>query len=359
MSQDELGYVELEWTCPNCQSRNPGSVRLCANCGSPQPDKVEFHAPERQQLVQDAQKLEDAKAGADIHCPYCGARNKASAETCAQCGGDLKTGLRRESGRVVGAFVDAPAALKPCPRCGNPNPDSAQNCSSCGAPLNAPLQPTPVAAPTPTKPNRLLLIISGVVGVLILCSCVVLAGSYFRTSSSDASVQNASWSRSVAVQALQPVDKEAFRDQIPSDAKIGQCKPKEHHTQDQPAPNSQKVCGTPYTVDQGSGYGKVIQDCKYTVYQDYCSYTVQAWLDINSARLQGSDAAPRWPEPTLQTGQRLGGRQETYTILFKTSDKTYEYTTGDAALFQQARPGSRWKLNINSFGQVMSVEPAN
>jgi len=35
-----LGYIQNEWTCPNCDTRNKGGVKTCENCGAPQPENV-------------------------------------------------------------------------------------------------------------------------------------------------------------------------------------------------------------------------------------------------------------------------------------------------------------------------------
>ena len=32
MAQKSLGYVEMVWTCPNCQAKNRGSVCYCSSC---------------------------------------------------------------------------------------------------------------------------------------------------------------------------------------------------------------------------------------------------------------------------------------------------------------------------------------
>jgi hypothetical protein len=63
-----LGYVENEWTCPNCSTRNKGSVKTCENCGAPQPENVQFELAAEQKIVADAEKVKAAQAGADIHC---------------------------------------------------------------------------------------------------------------------------------------------------------------------------------------------------------------------------------------------------------------------------------------------------
>ena len=131
MAQESLGYIKLEWTCPNCGSRNPGPQKTCLSCGAAQPENVQFHQAETQNLLKDEAEIENAKSGADIHCPYCGARNVAGAETCSQCGGDLKEGVRRETGQVIGAYSTGPVKQISCPNCGVQNPETALKCAGC------------------------------------------------------------------------------------------------------------------------------------------------------------------------------------------------------------------------------------
>jgi ribosomal protein L40E len=111
-----VGYVENEWTCPNCETRNKGSVKTCENCGAPQPDDVKFELPSEQKIVKDEAKITAASAGADIHCGFCGTRNPGNAETCSQCGGDLKEGQARVAGRVMQAPPPPPKVIE-CNNC--------------------------------------------------------------------------------------------------------------------------------------------------------------------------------------------------------------------------------------------------
>ena len=110
MARKKIGHIELQWTCPNCNGINPGSEKTCGSCGAPQPEDVVFEQAERQEIITDEEKIAQAEAGADIHCPYCGTRNPAGTEVCSNCGGDLVEGMVRESGRVVGAYKTGPAA---------------------------------------------------------------------------------------------------------------------------------------------------------------------------------------------------------------------------------------------------------
>ena len=131
-----LGYVQNEWTCPNCSTRNKGGMKTCENCGAPQPENVQFELPSEQKFVTDEESIKAAQAAPDIHCAFCGTRNPATAETCSQCGGDLKEGKARQAGRVMQApLTPAGPKIIKCDNCGVENPGSNSVCSNCGSPL--------------------------------------------------------------------------------------------------------------------------------------------------------------------------------------------------------------------------------
>lgn len=362
MARKQIGYVELQWKCPRCGSLNPGPQQTCGNCGGPQPQDVKFQQAASQELIQDEAAKKAAAAGPDIHCPFCGTRNPAGTQTCRQCGGDLAEGTKREAGQVVGSFsFDAPKTTLKCPNCGAENPDTALSCQNCGASLAQ--EPAPAAPPAPApaaqKGRPAWIFAVGVILVLAICGAI----TYYmflarRTEASTGMVQSLRWERSIPIEALVAVEYEAWKDQIPQDAEVGGCRQEIRSVQSEPVPNSVEVCGTPYTEDTGSGYGEVVQDCEYQVYDDLCSYSVEEWREVDTAVLSGEDRSPAWPEPQLEQGQRVGeDASETYTIVFRLGDELYTYSTSDFDLFQQAEAGETWTLNINSFGRVVSVEP--
>lgn len=356
MTKETVGYVRLEWTCPNCGGKNPGPQKICAGCGGPQPEDVEFEQAAQEELITDEADIARAEAGPDVHCAFCGARNPAGAKVCTQCGADVAEGVARDSGRVLGAHQTGPVKKVPCPSCGTPNPANAHKCSQCGASMARPKStPLPKAAPAQKRG-------CGLVGGVVVAAVVLVAVLFFalsaRTEDVVGNVQSVSWTRSIAIEQLGPVTHDGWRDEIPSEAVVGTCTQKTHHTQSDPAPNTEKVCGTPYTVDKGSGYGEVVQDCQYQVYADWCDYTVEEWHEVDQATLSGNDQNLRWPALQLVADQREGERQESYAIIFDTDGETYTYKTRSAAEFAQCRIGSRWILKVNAFNAVTSIEPA-
>ena len=69
MARKSVGYVHMEWTCPNCGTRNKGTAKLCVNCATAQPADVEFEQVAQETLIEDEALIAKAKAGPDIHCP--------------------------------------------------------------------------------------------------------------------------------------------------------------------------------------------------------------------------------------------------------------------------------------------------
>lgn len=369
MTQKTIGYVKLIWHCPNCGSRNPGPQKICSNCGTPQPDNMKFEQLPQAELVTDEGEIAQAKGGPDVHCYYCGTRNPATAKTCSQCGADLTQAAARESGQVLGATQTGPAQPLLCPSCGTPNDLNASKCVQCGAALTEPkpATPLPVATATPAQKSGIPLfaIIGGSVLLLVIGACIFFLILSTRTTGVTGQVESVSWTRRILLQQLVPVSGQNWRDQIPAGAVVSGCSERQRGTESRFTGETREVCGTPYTVDTGTGFGEVKQDCEtekvyedVPVYGDYCSFTAMVWQTVTGPSLTGNDLNARWPETNLvSTDQREAGREENYTIVFEADGKTYSYTTPDFNEFQKFQVGSQWTLNVNSFGTVTSVEP--
>lgn len=356
MAKKTLGYAELYWACPNCDGINPGPEKDCTQCGAPQPEDVEFQQADRLELLQDETVREKVAAGPDIHCPYCGTRNPGNADTCSQCGGDIADGARRESGKVVGAFKSGPVQKIPCPHCNTENLETVTHCTQCGGSMHVPKEKqsteTSSSQPPPKKKFPIALIV-----ILVVFCCIAVVFLFFalKTEETTGTVDSVNWERSIAIEAMAPVDYSAWEDQIPGDAEVLSCDLEVRSIESEPVAGADEVCGTPYSVDTGSGYAEVVQDCEYHVYDEYCSYTLLEWQPIDSTTLSGYDFSPVWPDPVIGSEQRLGEYTETYIVIFDTESGDYPYGVRDFETFKQFEIGSEWTLALNSFGGVVSV----
>jgi len=313
MARKSLGFIPLIWECPSCGTQNPGPIKTCTSCGAPQPDDIAFTKVDEEKFnfIKDESLIRMAKAGPDIHCPYCGTRNLAVAKLCTNCGGELTMGGKaRVAGKRVGSSAEAKL-------------------------------PTPAAVPSPKKKTSRAVMIFGAIAV---CACIAVL---------------ISWQRAIAVEAYTTVTERDWLDEIPPSADVVACSQEYRYTSDVPVANATEECGEPYVEDTGTGVGEVVQDCSYKVYDDYCEYTVMDWVVVDTVTETGQDLNPAWPFLNLASGQREGLRNEDYTITFRGDGETYTYTTTDSNLFMLAEPGSRWNLAVNTFGAVQSIEPAD
>ncbi|MDP2776717.1 MAG: zinc ribbon domain-containing protein [Anaerolineales bacterium] len=348
--RESKGFVQLEWVCPNCDGRNPGSIKTCGNCGAPQPENVKFQRAANEKIVTDEKLVQAAKAGADIHCGFCGTRNPANAVTCSQCGGDIKEGKARQAGQILQA-APTPPKIVTCTNCGTENPGSETTCSKCGsllpraaAPRLEPAQVKAAASQKDTekkKPNWLLF--GGIGAFLLTCCLAILFLFVFPSKSVQGTVTDVRWQTSVPMQEVQAVHYSNERGSAPSDAYNVSC-----HTE------SQEVCEEK-TIDRGNGFAEVVQEC-HTESDEYCSYTVDEWKTIQTYDLSGNDLFPVYENPSFASDQRLGSASEDLTVYFSTSDGQQTYSPGSISEFQQFQIGSTWTLKMNVVGGITSVE---
>lgn len=326
MATKVLGFIELIWTCDSCGTKNPGPIKSCTACGAPQPLNVQFEKVDTGSFdfIKDQALIRMAQIGADKHCPYCGTRNLTDTATCVKCGSDITVGSQtREASRIIE----------------NPQPKI----------IPATRQPAKL-------PTGVLVFI--VIAVLALC---VFGGIYFsklnRTEQITGTVSAINWHRTVEVLAYRQVETSDWEDQIPSGVQHYDCDLRHRYDSQVEVPNSREVCGEPYTVDTGTGIGRVQQDCVYQVYENYCSYQTMTWTLLDTLAADGSDLQAYWPQAQLSSSEKYGATHERYTIVFTANGSSYQMTTSDYDLYQRAYPGSAWLLDINSFGDIRSASP--
>ena len=202
-----------------------------------------------------------------------------------------------------------------------------------------------------------LMVVLALVVVACLGSVIYFFVKINQSTDLRAQVSDVNWQRVVLIQELQPVSREAWEEDVPDDANEVSCSDRYRETSEELAPKSTEVCGTPYTVDEGSGVGKVVQDCVYEVYASYCKFTVEDWIEVDRAISEGSGLEPDWPEFTLEQGQREGDRSEIFVVLFTAGDKIIEYHPTSLEEFIRFQTGSEWTLTLNGLGAITGIEP--
>lgn len=345
MARKSLGFVPLIWDCPSCGTQNPGPIKTCTACGAPQPEDVKFLRVDEEKFnfIKDEALIRMAKAGPDIHCPWCGTRNPGTASLCSNCGGELGQGgkLRATGGKVQSVSEAKAEAEKP--------------------------QPVPTSRPSttsgfkqPLKPSSKKSIIIAVVIVAVLCLASILVISFLnKTDATTATVTDVSWERQISIEeyALKPGT--GWCDELPSDAVVTATSQKYRYTSEDPVADAIEVCGDEYVVDTGTGVGEVVQDCVYEVYDYYCEYDTWGWVSVGMETSSGEDLMPYWPALNLTEDQREAEYQEDYSIIFRADGEEYTYYTDDVDLFLQAELGSTWTISVNQLGNVRSAEPNN
>ena len=359
MTKKKLGYVELEWTCPSCGGRNPGTRKSCSACGTVMPPDLEFELPAQQELDTSVETAPRVSAGPDFHCPYCGARNRGDATTCVQCGGDVSEGTRRAKGKILGAYQTGPVPDVVCPHCGQSSPATATRCPHCGGTLERlPSRPEPErqAEGAPRKRSRVWPIAILLAVILLVFGISQLAR---KRTESLAYVKSVSWTYTVEIEELMPVTSEGWHDQVPSGARLGPCASKVRRTESDPVPGATEACGTPYVEDTGTGKGQVVQDCVYEVVDDWCRYTVQEWRAASKEVATGKGHDPTWPALALASDKREGERSESYEVIFILDDQERAYSPDDLEEFRQFQLNSTWTIKTGLLGRVTSAERAD
>ena len=176
---------------------------------------------------------------------------------------------------MVGSFQSDPERQVACPACGTLNLTAARECAGCGRSLAEIRTPAPPAGePSARKiPGRKLpgwIVVLG--GLGCVAAAVFIISLLTRTNEMIGTVSSVNWRHEQAIEVLGPVENQAWLDEVPSEAELGSCTRDLRETRAEPVSDSVEVCGTPYTVDTGSGYGEVVQDCVYEIYDDWCTY---------------------------------------------------------------------------------------
>lgn len=314
---------EMLWDCAHCDTRGNLGVthRFCPGCGAPQdPTRRYFPPDDRKVAVQD-----HTFVGADWVCSACAAPMSSRASNCGSCGAS-------KDGAKGAALVAEGTSLKDRRLVGQ-TPPSAPPKASGGVP-------------------RWLFAVGAI--LLLLVVCCGLRSCWTREGA--AQITGVRWERVIEVEELQRVSEGAWADQVPSRATDQRCYEKKKDTR---KIADGEDCHT-VKIDQGDGTFKEKQECKpryrsEDVMAQWCDFKIEKWKLNKTAKAEGADHTPKWPEVSV-TGcstlgcTREGDRREALLVDVSVNGGAAEPCEIAQDLWKGAEIGQTWTVNVRVMG---------
>lgn len=281
--EESLGSYEMLWDCPHCDTkRNLGKThRHCPNCGAPQ-DETKRYFPTEADRVKVADHV---FTGADRKCASCGTPQSAKASNCGQCGAPIG------DAKAVPLIFDK----------------------------------QPIAAPGRRWGWWIL------VGVLLFST--LIWWRCIRKRDIALQVTGHRWATIAEVEEFREVGDQAWRNELPSDARAVTCRPKQRSTKSVPDGEDCQVVRR----DKGDGTFEEIKQCTAKTRQegiddDWCDYRADRWTKVDELKQNGTGLTATWaPVPVAGgasgfgasgLGNRRGGaKTAVYTLDFHDGKK--------------------------------------
>ncbi len=302
------GHFEMLWDCDHCGAKGllGLSQRFCAECGAPQNPVKRYFPKEGEQKRVDGHNYE----GADRQCPSCNSAMGAKAKNCTQCGA--------------------------------PMDGSAREVQAIAAPVTT----------APKKPRRWW-ILGVVLGVLVL----IIFGiwwRFIRTKEVEMVVTEHRWSREIAIEEFKFLSESEWRDHVPTDAESRTCFRKERSTRQ--VKTGREDCKTE-RKDKKDGTFESVKKCtpvyaSEPVYDDWCTYTVRRWKQIDAAKTSGTGMSPAWSTtslPPADTAAALGAKRQgkrTESLIIRFGEQSCDDVSD--ATWRKYADGKKAKVEVHA-----------
>ncbi len=332
-----MAIQEGLWDCEYCGTTGiKGRHKICPTCQQRRQEGVTFYLPEdAEDVTEDEEHLQRAKAGADWICEYCSASNSNLDTVCHHCGQEREDTSVQQEVKEYGT-------------------DDIPN-EGDEAPRRPPPPPEPESEPSKGF-KRFIPFVAAGIGVLLLF-CVVFYFLVIRTTETTATINNVSWERTIDVEELRTVTEEG-KSIPPGGRKIREYQ--EQEEEEVKVGTEEYVCGK---RDLGNGYFEdkiCTRDVYETQYRNVTiyEYEIDKWVKDRTERKSGTDFDPAWPKVSYSSKERERGRHETYTLHCKdtTESKTYDINIPNENEWKQYEIGQKLDLKVNALGNATIVK---
>lgn len=295
-------------------------------------------------------------------CDHCGAKGllSKSQRHCPECGAKQNPDKRYfpkegEEQRIDGHKYEG--SDRACPACKAPQSARAHNCTHCGSPLDGAAEVRGIAAvaPQPVKKRRWWILVV----VLVLIAAIIFAIWYrfIRKHEATVTITAHRWERSIGVDKYDEHLEQAWRNEMPSDARSSTCHRKERSTKQVPDGEDCKIV----QQDKKDGTFEKVKKCTpktraEPVEDDWCNFTVRRWKEIDRVRATGTGLTPAWPaDPAPATaadmiGARRAGKRTEKLIL----DFGKQNCDVAEAVWRKHADGAKLKVDVRaSSGEIV------
>ncbi len=342
----EEGVYEMLWDCKFCGTTKllGKTHRFCPNCGAAQDPAARYFPSDEDKVA----VHEHVYVGADLICPACSTLNAGNAKFCQNCGSPL------DNAQAASTLGQRAAA-------------SGQAFVSSGSrdivKEQFDTEQARIAAEEQARKwrQRRPYIIGGV-GVAVI-ALIALFVWLLTPNAAQISVSGHHWERTIGIQEYTALREGSWDESVPGDSYSRSCYERQRGSRQ--VDTGQREC-TSVQIDNGDGTFRQEQQCRpiyrdEPVYDTWCDYTVDRWIDITPAVTRGTslEDTPRWAEVRLNTcsGTRLGcqresGRVEAYTVEFTdtNSSANYECTFDSESLWRSYSLNSSWDAQVRRLG---------
>lgn len=366
-----MAAYEGKWRCVRCSSVNLGRDVGCVTCGVKRSEDVAFFLDDDAPELSAGQVSNQANAGADWICLYCGSNCRASENQCSGCG-SLRSDANKqliEETRGIGDWSEAA--------------QKAYNAQTIA----------PTQTPKSFFSRRLVkfaLLGAGAFGFIFIALFALLIFISTRTYAVEVEVANLEWNRSIAIEEYKTVTETAWEGEVPPDARVQSNERALHHTDKVPdgtrtVPETYSeqvsdgteryVCGR---INKKNGYfeDKYCTRTKYktvtktrdkteTIYRDVpvyktrYTYLIDKWVAAGEKTTSGESFDPKWADVKIDNVKtREAGRKENYNLIFKElggDNKPHKMEVATDK-WNQFQSGQHLKGKLDVFNRLISID---